>query len=605
MVVFLYALLLFMPAQGEAAFDPSLTPQDQTFLRNLLSDLPAVALARDPARLAALETSLENYALSERNNSRAELALTLASTFWSDAINEPKWMVQSSLSMIQGLKAAGRGSSELSGFEAALDRKAALISQTEAGLNTADPANLPKLAAALQTLVKGDGPSPSWYYVKLRSIYVPFHLAPALAGIPLSDRLFKTNLSAWDTTMAHVERQARATAASLPISVQDSFVKSVLDLFFAAKFPLLDMRFAEILDPLHPNGSLSPDPNASETRSALNSLVRVLQLVDLFRDIDRAGGGRAFVRGFQPRVDSIPNLCGRFNQLAAFSETDWQKIRASGKTIVVDPGHLGGEFADDGRDVSPPGEKGQESFGYREGHDTFLIANLAKRLLVQCGDLPEANVLLSRRGLHDEGSQFFDHAGFPLRGQPGPNLKVSDNLYFRKAVLGMVKPDFLISIHTDFSDTLTQHGLIMIPHHPLDLNGTFYKPAAQYAGSLALAETLKKSLGTTMFSGTGTPSGKSANDWLHSEFKEYYLKEMNLQIFRDFERAPTALVEGYDYASSEVRALMNSVVRGHRANDPDVKQMRIDGTPYFYHTVHQSYAEGVALGALRFILANP
>ena len=41
--------------------------------------------------------------------------------------------------------------------------------------------------------------------------------------------------------------------------------------------------------------------------------------------------------------------------------------------------------------------------------------------------------------------------------------------------------------------------------------------------------------------GKGTPSGKSADNWLQFEFKEYYLKEMNLQIFRDFEQAPTAL----------------------------------------------------------------
>jgi hypothetical protein len=157
-------------------------------------------------------------------------------------------------------------------------------------------------------------------------------------------------------------------------------------------------------------------------------------------------------------------------------------------------------------------------------------------------------------------------------------------------------------MHTDWSDTMTQHGLIVVPHATEGLEQGSYKSRVQYGSSIALANTLKEALGETMFSSAGTPSGKSAHEFLGFEFPSYYFREMDLQIFRDFRSTPVALVEGYDYAAPEVRALMNGVARGHRQNDPDVGRFTIDGETTFFHTVHRSYAEGVALAALRFLL---
>ena len=262
-LLLLLTLLSALPAR--AAFDPALDPGDRDFLRYLLDALPGEILSKDPARIRAVESRVVNATLEERARERADLENAVGRSFWSNGAGEAKWMLRSSLAMLAGLEKAGRGSDETEQLKAALLAKQGLMARTESSLDVNEPLSVPKLIPVLESVLGGDGQKLSAIYLRLRALYVPLRLPPVLESPPLFHQLLPfLDGVLWDATMGEVENQVLASgkADQLPASVRASFVKSVVDLFFTYKFPLLDLGYAAILDPRHGNPSARPDGSA-------------------------------------------------------------------------------------------------------------------------------------------------------------------------------------------------------------------------------------------------------------------------------------------------------------------------------------------------------
>lgn len=266
------------------------------------------------------------------------------------------------------------------------------------------------------------------------------------------------------------------------------------------------------------------------------------------------------------------------------------KVAVNSARVVLDPGHLGGTYAEDHRS-SCTAAPDHPACGYREGVATFVMSGLVKDLLVRCAGLNSKNVLLTRQGLEDVGGWSFKKDGTRLTESPRASALAYDNLPFRTSLIRWAKPDVAVSIHTDAIEE--QMGTIFTPRGVFANGISFYKTPESLERSEKLSKAMDASMQATFFD----PQSVDCLVAARYDFNGFSKQESDFHVLRSADTFPMILVETISHRPNWFKAASNEAF-SLRTPGP---RFKIGGREYGYIKVHECLARGVAQGIVSYL----
>jgi|GEM_PF-5494659 len=241
------------------------------------------------------------------------------------------------------------------------------------------------------------------------------------------------------------------------------------------------------------------------------------------------------------------------------------------KWILLDPGHLGGQFSSDQRNIcfEEDDEKGKPQCGYREGKDVYIIAQLVRQVLISCYGFSAERVLLTRRGLHDVGGLVTDSKDtLQFNQEVSSTFLAYENLPLRMFLIDQIKADIALSLHTDNTPhengKFIQISTIMNPRPPSDPSTIFLKTPDFYQRTTKFNNGIVKGFNNELFA--AQKEAKACKELIGFDENSARIIHQDIHIFRAMNAPFVSLVELYSHRPASIRANLNSMLNSNSLN---------------------------------------
>ena len=289
------------------------------------------------------------------------------------------------------------------------------------------------------------------------------------------------------------------------------------------------------------------------------------------------------------------NPCRSMGVSSARRKCMEQNLKFTSSRILLDPGHYGGlynpkdprSFVQDGRRFDT---------GFQEGYGTFVTAALTKWCLVNCFGASNDNVLLTRNDLMSVGNRTL-----PKGEVEAPKTAA---LNYRSEYIESLRPDLLISIHTNASKTAPgRYALILTVRNPAEPHEKeMKKDQRAYENSASLGANISEGLRESYERKDSDANDRLGTLGMTSGFRsrtdqtDYTIyRRMFSSSIPTLRTTPMVMVEGFFHD-----ALEKELAEAQRDTKNKFSKVTYGKQSLSFHPAHQWYAEGLAAGIARF-----